>query len=402
MVGPPPQHTKRGDVRKGFRRRVKWMRHNGPVRKEPMRVPFYDIKAQYDELQGPLDAAVHQVMASGVYTISGGKECPALEAELAALHGVKHAIGVHSGTDALRIMLDAAGVGRGDEVITTAFTFVASTETIVQTGATPVFVDIDPATFCIDVNAIEAAITERTKAIMPIHLFGQLADVERLTAIAEKHRLVILEDAAQAIGCHHNGVYAGNFGVSAGLSFYVTKNLGAAGDAGAILTDDDSTAEKCLSMRAHGMGRQRYYYDHLGYTARLDEIQAAVLRVKLKALAEWNARRGRIAELYLEALRDSLVTLPVVSPGNNHTWHQFSVRTSRRDALQAFLKEQGIDSMIYYPVPLHFHAPYERFGAGAGSLPETERASQEILNLPIHPHMPEEQAAYVAEQILRF
>jgi dTDP-4-amino-4,6-dideoxygalactose transaminase len=364
-----------------------------------VRVPFYDIKAQYDELRDPLDAAVHAVLSSGVYTISGGQECPQLEAELAQKHGVKHAISVHSGTDALRIMLDAAGIGPGDEVITTAFTFVASTETIVQTGAKPVFVDIDSATFNIDPSLIEAAITPRTKAIMPIHLFGQLCDMAAIGAIAEKHGLLVLEDAAQAANVHHNGVYAGNFGQSAALSFYVTKNLGAAGDAGAILTNDDRINELCRSIRVHGMGRKRYYYDHLGYTSRMDEIQAAVLRVKLPVLDAWDAHRAKIAAIYLERLVDGPVCLPITSPGNHHSWHQFSVRTSRRDALQAFLKERGIDSMIYYPVPLHHHEPYAAYAA---DLPETERACREILNLPVHPHLPLEAAEWVAESVLAF
>jgi dTDP-4-amino-4,6-dideoxygalactose transaminase len=364
-----------------------------------VRVPFYDIKAQYDELRDPLDAAVHAVLSSGVYTISGGQQCPQLEAELAAKHGVKHAISLHSGTDALRIMLDAAGIGPGDEVITTAFTFVASTETIVQTGATPVFIDIDPATFNLDANLIEAAITPRTKAIMPIHLFGQLCDMAAINSVAERHGLIVLEDAAQAINVHHRGVYAGNYGQSAALSFYVTKNLGAAGDAGAILTNDNEIDSLCRSIRVHGMGRKRYYYDHLGYTSRMDEIQAAVLRVKLPLIDAWDARRSAIANVYFERLTNGPVTLPITLPGNSHSWHQFSVRTNRRDELQAFLKERGIDSMIYYPVPLHHHEPYARFTA---DLPETERACQEILNLPMHPHLATEAAEWVAESVLAF
>ena len=367
-----------------------------------MRVPFYDIKAQYDELQTPIDAAVHNVISSGVYTISGGKQCGLIERELADLHQVKHGISVHSGTDALRIMMDATGIGPGDEVITTAFTFVASTETIVQTGARPVFVDIDPVTYNIDAEQIEAAITPRTKAILPIHLFGQMANVERITEIARKHGLIVLEDSAQAVGCTHNGVPTGNFGSAASLSFYVTKNLGAAGDAGLILTNDDNVAEKCLSMRIHGMGRERYYYDHLGYTSRMDEVQAAFLRVKLAHLADWNDRRGRIADVYLNALNGSGIQVPVTQPGNNNTWHQFAIRSDRRADLMAHLKEKGVDSMIYYPVPLHFHSPYERFGNGHGSLIETERACREIVNLPIHPHLTVAQAEYVAESVLDF
>jgi dTDP-4-amino-4,6-dideoxygalactose transaminase len=367
-----------------------------------LRVPFYDIKAQYEELQSELDAAVLGVLRSGVYTISGGQECGRLERELAELHGVKHGISVHSGTDALRILMDAVGIGRGDEVITTAFTFVASVETIVQTGATPVFVDIDPLTYNIDPDRIEAAITPRTKAILPIHLFGQLCEIEKVRTIADRHGLLVLEDSAQALACHRNGVYTGHFGLGAAFSFYVTKNLGAAGDAGLILTNDDAVAEACRSIRVHGMGRKRYYYDHLGYTSRMDEIQAAVLRVKLGRLAAWNARRAELAQIYLQVLGGRGIQVPVTLEGNNNTWHQFSIRSERRDELQAHLKELGVDSMVYYPVPIHFHEPYLRFASGEGSLPESERAAREILNLPLHPHMSDEQARYAAESVLSF
>lgn len=365
-----------------------------------MRVPFYDIKAQYNELAHEFDPAVHDVMSGGAYVM--GPNHKAFEEEMAAYHQVKHALAVNSGTDALRIMMDAAGIGPGDEVISTAFTFVASTETIVQTGARPVFVDIDRATFNIDPEKIEAAITPRTKAIMPIHLFGQLADVDRITEIAKRHNLIILEDAAQAVGSHHNGKFAGNFGIAAGLSFYVTKNLGAAGDGGMILTNDDEIAEKCKSIRVHGMGRERYYYDYLGYTSRLDEIQAAVLRIKLRRLDAWNKRREELAKIYLETLGEADIEVPVISQGNNSTWHQFTVKCSRRDGLQAHLKERGVDSMIYYPVPIHFHEPYRQYGGGEGSLPETERVSKECLSLPMHQHLSDEQVRHVAECVKEF
>jgi dTDP-4-amino-4,6-dideoxygalactose transaminase len=365
-----------------------------------MRVPFYDIKAQYDELQAEMDKVVHEVISGGAYIM--GPHHKAFEEECAALHGVKHAIALNSGTDALRIVMDALGIGAGDEVITTAFTFVASTETIVQTGATPAFVDIDPVTYCIDPAKIEAAITPKTKAIMPIHLFGQLCDVTRVNEIAKAHNLHVIEDAAQAFGCTFEGKSAGNFGAAGTFSFYVTKNLGACGDGGMIVTNSDEIAETSRSLRIHGMGRERYYYDHVGYTSRLSELNAAFMRVKLKALPEWNERRAKFADIYLDVLASADVQLPQTQPGNNNTWHQFSIRSKRRDELQAFLKEQGADSMIYYPVPLHFHEPYRRFGNGEGSLPETERASKEILNLPMHPHLSEEQVRFVAEAVKGF
>lgn len=365
-----------------------------------MRVPFYDIKAQYDELASQIDQVVHEVISGGGYVM--GKHHKAFEEEVAAYHGCKHGIAVNSGTDALRIMMDACGIGAGDEVITTAFTFVASVETIMQTGATPVFVDIDEATFQMDPAKVEAAITARTKAILPIHLFGQLVDIQAIKAIADKYELILLEDAAQAIGSHHNGVYAGNFGKAAGFSFYVTKNLGAAGDGGLILTNDDAVAEACRSIRVHGMGRERYYYDHLGYTSRLDEVQAAILRVKLTKLNDWNKRRGEIACRYFGLLGDADVALPPTLAGNNHTYHQLTIRSTRRDELQAFLKEREVDSMIYYPVPIHFHSPYKHLANGPGSLPVTERVSNECLSLPTHQHLREEQVDWVAQCIREF
>lgn len=364
-----------------------------------MRVPFYDIKAQYTELSAELDRVTHDVLSSGNY--APGKFVKMLEEEIAALHGCKHGIAVNSGTDALRIMMDSAGIGPGDEVITTAFTFVASVETIMQTGATPVFVDIEDATFQIDVSKIEAAITPRTKAILPIHLFGQLCAIRSIQEVCEKHGLILLEDAAQALHSHNNGTYAGAFGLAGGFSFYVTKNLGAAGDGGMILTNSDEIAEECRSRRVHGMGRERYYYDHLGYTSRLDEIQGAILHTKLQKVEEWNARRQPLADIYFETLKGTSVALPETLPGNNNTRHQFTIRTARRDELQAFLKEREVDSMIYYPVPIHFHSPYSHL-AQRGSLPVTERVSLECLSLPIHQHLSEEQVRFAAGAIREF
>ena len=367
-----------------------------------MRVPFLDLTAQYNEVKPEIDAAVAEIFATSAYVL--GKWNKKLEADVAAMHGVKHGVAVNSGTDALRIMMQAAGIGPGDEVVSTAFTFVASLEAIVQLGAVPVLVDIEGDTFNIDPTKIEAAITPKTKAILPIHLFGQLANVTDIRKIADKHGIMVLEDAAQAVCNQHNGVFTGNWGVAAGLSFYVTKNLGAAGDGGMILTNDDGVAERSRSLRVHGMGRERYYYDDIGYTSRMAELQAAVLACKLTRLNDWNARRAQIAEIYLRELSGVQLGLPKTSPGNNNTWHQFTVRHPDRDGLMAFLKENEVDSGIYYPVPLHLHEPYKEFAShvARGGLPVTESVSRECLSLPIHQHLSDEQVQFAASKIAEF
>lgn len=358
-----------------------------------------DLTRQYAELQTRIDQDVLEILRTGAYVL--GQHNKGLEAEVAEYHQVKHAIAVNSGTDALRISMDAAGIGAGDEVITSAFTFVATVETIIQTGARPVFVDIRAEDQMIDPDLIEAAITSKTKAIMPVHLWGQVADMTKINRIAEKHNLIVIEDAAQAIGSQQNSKPAGNFGFAAGVSFYVTKNLGAAGDGGIILTNSDDVNERCRSMRVHGMGRERYYYDHIGYTSRMPELQAAILRAKLTKLDEWTAMRQAVAARLLNGLKSSDVALPVTNPGNNHTWHQFTVRSDRRDALQEFLKENGVDSMIYYPVPIHYHQPYKHL-AERGSLPITEQTSLEVLSLPVHQYLTNEEVDYVAALICEF
>lgn len=364
-----------------------------------MRVPFLDIKRQYAEIESAFDPELKEILSTGAYVL--GKHNKGLEEEIAAYHGVKHAIALNSGTDALRIAMDALGIGAGDEVITTAFTFVATIETIVQVGATPVFVDVRRGDQMIDPALIEAAITPRTKAIVPIHLWGQMAEMGPIMEIACKHGLHIIEDAAQAIGSHQDGKYAGNFGMAAGISFYVTKNLGAAGDGGILLTNFDDVAEKSRSMRVHGMGRERYYYDHVGYTSRMPEIQACFLRHKLRLLEEWNNARQAVAEKLIAGLQGAGVELPSINPGNNHTWHQFTIVTDRRNELQAFLKERGVDSMIYYPVPLHYHAPYRHL-AERGSLPVTETVSECVLSLPVHQYLTDEEIAHVVASIREF
>lgn len=367
-----------------------------------MRVPFLDLTAQYNEVKPEIDAAVAEIFANSAYVL--GKWNKTLEEQVAAKHGVKHGIAVNSGTDALRIMMQACGIGPGDEVISTAFTFVASLEAIVQLGAVPVLVDIEDDTFNIDPTKIEAAITPKTKAILPIHLFGQLANVVAIQKIAQQNGLMVLEDAAQAICNHHNGQYMGNWGRAAGISFYVTKNLGAAGDGGMILTNDDEVAARSRSLRVHGMGRERYYYDEVGYTSRMAEIQAAVLSCKFVRLDDWNNRRAEVARIYEDVLRAESVKIPVTSEGNNNTWHQYTIQHPRRDELMTFLKENEVDSGIYYPVPLHLHDPYRPFNNNLPSegLPITERISKECLSLPVHQHLSDDQVRFAAGKIAEF
>lgn len=365
-----------------------------------MKVPFLNVPAQYHDVQETVDASVREVLASGMYVL--GKYNRQLESELALMHGVRHGVAVNSGTDALRILLQAAGVGPGDEVITTAFTFVATVEVILQVGATPVFVDIDEETFMMDPERLEATLTERTKAIMPVHLYGQLAPMEPMVEFARRHGLAIVEDSAQAVDCSQDGVHTGQFGVGAGLSFYVTKNLGAAGDGGLILTDDDRIAEISRSLRVHGMGRERYFYDDVGYTSRMAEIQAAVLCAKLPLLKGWNHRRAELALIYQEELAGTQLALPKTLDGNVHTWQQFTVITDKRDDLARHLADHGVGSAVYYPVPLHLHRPYHHLSGGVGSLPVTESVAQRCLSLPVHPHLSDEQVRFAAHTVRDF
>ncbi|MBA3725281.1 MAG: DegT/DnrJ/EryC1/StrS family aminotransferase [Armatimonadetes bacterium] len=366
-----------------------------------MNVPLVDLKAQHTELKAELDAAVLEVISGGMYTPS--KHVAAFEEEVAAFCGAKHAIACNSGTDALKIGLQAMGIKHGDEVITTPFTFVATIEAIIQNYATPVFVDIDPRTFNLDVSRLEAAITPKTKAIIPIHLFGQIAEMEQIMDMANAHGIQVLEDAAQAIGSTRNGHACGYWGKAAALSFFPTKNLGAAGDAGMVLTDDDEIAYRSRSLRVHGMAKEPYLYEDIGHTSRLDEIQGAILRVKLRKLLAWNELRRRNASIYDDLLAGSAAQIPfVASETTCHPYHQYTVRHPDRDGLMAHLKEKSVGCAIYYPVSLHVQPVYAFLGHGEGSFPETERACREVLSLPIQAHLSEEQVRYAAGIVAAF
>ncbi len=341
-----------------------------------------DPKAGYLAAAAEIDAAIQRVMQSGIYIL--GEETAAFEKEFAAYLGVSGCVGVANGTDALELALRAAGIGPGDKVLTVANTVTATTAAIAAAGASPLFVDIDPATMLINPKAVEEMLTRlrdpRIKALMPVHLYGQAADMPRLMELAQAHHLVVIEDCAQAHGATVGGRKAGAWGQLAAFSFYPTKNLGAFGDGGAVVGSDSALLEKLRLLRQYGW-RRRYVSDLHGRNSRLDEIQSAILRVRLGRLDLENAHRATLAARYLERLRDSSFQLPVTTPGSTHVWHQFTVRTSRRDELKSRLEQQGVLCGILYPVPIHRQPA---FHVAELTLTETERACAEVLCLPLH------------------
>lgn len=364
-----------------------------------MKVPCLDLKRQYATVKADVDAAIRRVVDSQAFIL--GPEVESLEREVAALCGTKHAVGVSSGSEALHLAMMAAGIGPGDEVVTSAFTFFATAGAIHVLGAKVVFADIDPRTFNIQPTEIEKRITKNTKAIIPVHLYGQCAEMDEILAVAKRHNLLVIEDAAQAIGAEYKGRKAGSLGHMGCFSFYPTKNLSCYGDGGMITTDSDEFADRLRALRVHG-GKRKYYYDFVGVNARLDALQAAVLRAKVKYLPGWNERRREIARFYDERLKDANVVTPYVAPHCVHVYHQYVIRSLNRDALQSFLKERGVDTMVYYPVPLHLQNCFASLGYKEGDLPESERAAREVLALPIFPEMTQEEMAYVADTICEF
>lgn len=364
-----------------------------------MNIPFVDLKAEYEALRAELDTAVSQAIASGWYIL--GEEVSAFEAEFASYIGIEHAVGVASGTDAILLGLRALGVGPGDEVITVAHTAVATIAAIELAGATPVFVDIEPDTYTLDPALLAAAITPRSKAIIPVHLYGHPADLDPILALARQHKLYVLEDCAQAHGTRYHGKIVGSFGDAAAFSFYPTKNLGALGDGGAVVTRHDEVAERLLALRQYGW-KQRYISETTGYNSRLDELQAALLRVKLAYLDGMNAARRRLANQYAQALAALPLTLPVERPFARHVYHLYVIQTEQRDALRTHLQAQGMGTAIHYPQPVHHQPAYDHLGYGANSLPITENCSARILSLPMYPTMPEAHVAQVANAIKAF
>jgi dTDP-4-amino-4,6-dideoxygalactose transaminase len=367
-----------------------------------MNVPMLDLSEQYLSLKSEIMDALDEVMTSSRFIL--GPNVKKLEEDIATYSNVAHGVGVANGSDALHISLMGCGVQEGDEVIAPAFTFFATAGAIARAGATPVFVDIDPKTFNIDPGKIEEAITDKTKAIIPVHLYGQMADMDRIAAIAKKHNIAVIEDAAQAIGSEYKGKKVGELGTTATYSFFPTKNLGAYGDAGMIVTNDPEVAERMRVIRVHG-SKPKYYHHVLGYNSRLDELQAAILNVKFPHLNDWSKLRRERAERYTSLLNEQLsgkVVTPFIEEHNYHIFHQYTIRVERRDELQAYLKEQGIATMVYYPKPLHLQPVFEYLGYKEGDLPVTEKACEEALSLPMFPELKQEQQEYVVSKIVEF
>jgi dTDP-4-amino-4,6-dideoxygalactose transaminase len=350
-------------------------------------------------MRSQIDSAIQRVLENTNFIL--GSEVTQFEQAFAQYVGAAEAVGVASGTAALHLALLACDIGAGDEVITTAHTFAATGEVIVHAGARPVFVDIDPRTYNLDPNRVEDAITPHTRAIMPVHLYGQPADMQPLLDIAQRYNLWVIEDAAQAHGAAYHERRCGSIGHIACFSFYPGKNLGAYGDAGAVTGQDIHLLSKVRKLSNHGR-TSKYEHDEIGYGERLDTLQAAVLNVKLHFLDEWNEARRRHARLYTETLQDLELITPWESPGVSHVYHLYVISTPRRDALLAHLKNRGIDAGIHYPLPLHRQPAFLKLDYSAGTLPETEKAAAEVLSLPMYPELTDEQIGYIAEQIREF
>jgi dTDP-4-amino-4,6-dideoxygalactose transaminase len=362
-------------------------------------IPLVDLKAQYALIRQEVDAAMARVVSNADFIL--GSEVDAFEAEYANYCEAEHAVGLDSGMSALELGIRALGIGPGDEVITPAHSFIASSSAISLTGATPVWVDADPVTYNIDTSRIEAAITDRTKAIMPVHLYGQPADLDPILEIARRHHLFVVEDACQAHGARYRGRRVGAIGDVGAFSFYPGKNLGAYGDAGALVTNNAEVADRVRMMRNYGQ-RKKYEHVFLAWNRRLDTLQAAVLRVKLPHLDTWNEARRRNASMYDELLAGARLDLPRTTPDRDHVFHLYVVQTERRDEMLEHLAKDGIRAGIHYPVPIHLQEAYRERGFGPGSFPLTEAMAPRLLSLPMYPELDENQMRRIADAVTRF
>ena len=369
-----------------------------------MKVPLVDLKVQYNSIKEEIDEAIHGVLNNGQFIL--GPEVEAFENEMVSYCGTRFAIGVASGSDALELALIACGIKPGDEVITTPFTFIATAEAIARCGATPVFVDIEPKTRNIDPAKIEPKITEKTSAILPVHLYGQAADMSPITELARKHNLRVIEDCAQALGATYRGNKVGSLADAGCLSFFPSKVLGAYGDGGMVVTSNHEIAEMVEMLRNHGCKKKYYHLVH-GFNDRLDSLQAAILRVKLRHLDEWIEQRRRKAEFYRQLLSGlEGVAPPFVAPNNNHVFNYYTIKLSgakvNRTKLIEYLGSQGIATAIYYPLSLHLQEVYRSLGYRKGDLPQSEQAQDEVLSLPMYPELTEEQINLIVEAIKNF
>lgn len=366
-----------------------------------MQIPFVDLKAQYKTIKKEVDSAILQVVKNTNFIL--GPECQKFEEEYKKFCQSAYAVGVDSGISALELGMRALGIGPGDEVITPANSFIASSSAISFTGATPVLVDCDLSDFNIDVNKIEEKITKKTKAIMPVHLYGQMAGMDRILKIAKKHKLFVIEDACQAHGADYFGKRAGSLGTFAAFSFYPGKNLGAYGDAGMLVTSNKKIYEMISAMRNYGQIK-KYHHNMLAWNRRLDNIQAAILSVKLKHLKTWNDKRLKNAKFYNRVLKNTPLVLPVIDKNRKHVFHLYVVRCpdNSRDKLMQYLKEAGIDTGIHYPVPIHLQKAYAFLDYKKGDFPITEKLSSEILSLPMYPELTESQIEFIADKVRSF
>jgi dTDP-4-amino-4,6-dideoxygalactose transaminase len=364
-----------------------------------MKVPYFDLQARLRPLRSEIDSAIARVLDNGSFCL--GPDVAKFESDFARWCNANYSIGFNSGTSALHVAMQLLGIGPGDEVITTPHTFIATSWAIAYLGAKPVFVDVDESTMNLAPNLIEAAITPRTKAILPVHLYGHPFDVNAVAEICRKHGLPFVEDAAQAHGARYHGQQIGTFGIASAYSFYPGKNIGACGEGGALITNDEVFARRARSLREHG-STVRYYHDEIGYNYRMEGIQGAVLGVQLPHLAEWNKRRRTIAHRYHELLADTPLKLPIEAPGCESVYHLYVVRHPSRDALKIHLELQGIGTALHYPHPLHLQKCFSSLGYKVGDFPIAERSARECLSLPIYPELTDAQIDYVAETIRTF
>jgi dTDP-4-amino-4,6-dideoxygalactose transaminase len=362
-------------------------------------IPYFDLPAQLRGIRKEIDAAIARTIDNCSFCL--GPDVAQFEQDFAKFCGTEHCVGFNSGTSALHVALLLAGVGPGDEVITTPFTFIATSWAISYVGAKPVYVDIDDATCNLDMKLVERAMTPRTKAILPVHLYGQPCDLDPLLEIARKHKVPLIEDACQAHGAKYKGKTVGTFGVTACFSFYPGKNLGACGEGGALVTNDGKLAARAKSLREHG-STQRYYHDEIGFNYRMEGFQGAVLGVKLPHLAKWTERRRAIAKIYGELLSETPLQLPRELPHAEGVWHVYAARHARRDELKKYLEANGVGSAIHYPIPLHLQKAYASLGHKPGDFPVAEKAAREVLSLPIYPEMTDKHVQRVTDAVKDF